>query len=366
MSTNVGIWSPNELILPTVESDLDYKFFFVTESGNIDGLNIPFNAGDWLVYIKKDGIGNWYKANGGIVSFNLNSSSSSPDPGFYTKVRLDNAGGIIDAGYIEAKDLPKHTHDINDVTGDLESKVKEYVAQVFQNQTNGSVKFTYDKDTQTITADVVVDDDTIIKNEWGELEATTTDGGGSAPPSGGITGKIKINQVENLSNKLLAIDSDIKKNFIICRSNSGLETKLDSNGGGTYLSVKFDGTSLVLNSEGELSVSPSVLLGGSVDGSDMACGAHMHTVSQITDFDEKVIELISRNKTIDIKQIPIDGETIIINSDGHLACVPKGFVNHKHKATDIEGLNVEYQKIICGNKVFILYPVHKSCSFQVI
>lgn len=352
MSTNVGVWSPNELILPTVESDLDYKFFFVTESGSIEGLNISFSAGDWLVFIKKDGVGNWYKTNGGIVSFNLSSSANAPDPGFYTKVRLDANGNIIDAGYIGADDLPKHTHDISTITGDWETKVKSYIIQLFQNQTNGTVKFKYDNSTQTISADVNIDEETIIRNEWGELEAVGGgEGGGSS--SGGsqnFTGKIKIEQVKDLSDKLVAIDNEIKKNFIVCRPNSALKAMLDPNGGGTYLSVKFDGTSLVLNSEGELSVSPSVLLGGAVDGSDTACGAHTHTVSQITDFEERVLELISHNNTVDINQIPIDGETIIINSAGHLACVAAGIKAHTHGMKDIVDLRPEIADTWASNQ----------------
>lgn len=351
MSSNFGTWSPNDLILPVVEPDVDYKFFFVKDSGSIEGLNISFNEGDWLVYIKENGKGNWFKTSGGAISVALPSLNSFPDPGFYTKVRLDNFGQIIDADYISKDDLPKHEHDISDITGNLESKVKKYVADMFQNSQNGTVVFTYDKDTQTISADVSIDDDTITKNEWGELEAQGSSGGnGGSHTSTTITGKIKIEQVQDLSNRLLAIDSDIKKNFIICRNDSGLEKKLDPNGNGTYLSVKFDGTSLVLNADGELSVSPSVLLGGKTDGSDTSCGAHTHTVSQITDFEKSVLDLISQNKTIDITQIPIDGETIIINSNGHLACVSAGVKAHKHSYKDIQDLDPNKVTVWAANQ----------------
>ena len=158
MSSNFGTWSPNDLILPTVESDLDYKFFFVKEPGSIEGLNITFNTGDWLVFIKEHGVGNWYKTSGGAVAVSLSNNGNLPDPGFYTKVRLDNFAHIIDAGYIGADDLPKHTHDISTITGDWETKVKSYIIQLFQNQTNGTVKFKYDNSTQTISADVNIDE----------------------------------------------------------------------------------------------------------------------------------------------------------------------------------------------------------------
>lgn len=338
MSSNFGTWSPNELVLPNVESDLDYKFFFVKESGSIDGLNINFKEGDWLVYIKENGTGNWFKTGGGAVSIALPSSQNMPDPGFYTKVRLDNFAQIIDAGYLSSDDLPKHSHDLNDINGDWKSKIQEYVVNMFQNQTNGSVKFKYDPNTQTISADVDIDDETIIRNEWGELEAVNTGSGtGSSLPS--FTGKIQIENVKDLSNRLSAIDAEIKKNFIVCKSDSALSTKRDLNGGGTYLSVKFDGTSLVLNSDGELSVSPSVLLGGATDGSDMSCGSHTHTVSQITELEKEIVRIIEKNKTVDITQIPIDGETVIINSAGQLACIGAGTKPHKHTMDDISDLN---------------------------
>ena len=351
MSSNYGTWAPSELVLPNVEPDLDYKFFFVKEAGSIDGLNIVFNEGDWLIYIKENGVGNWFKANGGVVSVSVPTAQNVPDPGFYTKVRLDNFARIIDAGYITEDDLPKHTHDIDTIKGDWKTKIQKCVIDLFANKTNGTVNFKFDPETETISADVNIDEETIVRNEWGEPEATVEGGGGrSSGSSTSFNGKIKINQVEDLSDKLLAIDDAIKKNFIITRANSGLKKQLDPDGGGTILSVKFDGTSLVLNSDGELSVSPSVLLGGAVDGSDTACGAHTHTVSQITDFDEKVLELLSKNQTIDITQIPIDGQTIIINSDGHLACVAAGTRAHKHTMSDITDLNPEIADTWASNQ----------------
>ena len=54
MSNNFGTWSPLTSILPNVEDDLDYKFFYVTESGSVPGLDIEFKVGDWLVYIKEN------------------------------------------------------------------------------------------------------------------------------------------------------------------------------------------------------------------------------------------------------------------------------------------------------------------------
>ena len=56
MNSFVSTWSPQEVVLPSVENNIDYALFFVTDSGTISGLNITFVEGDWLVYIKKWGI----------------------------------------------------------------------------------------------------------------------------------------------------------------------------------------------------------------------------------------------------------------------------------------------------------------------
>ena len=337
MSSNVGIWSPNDLILPTVEADLDYKFFFVTESGAIDGLNITFNSGDWLVYIKKDGVGNWYKTNGGIVSFNTSSSANAPDPGYYTRVRLDNNGNIIDADYIGADDLPTHTHDIDTITGDWETKVKNFVGEMIQNSSDSSIKLTYNSSTQTISAEANLDGETLSQNEWGEITVIGGSDSSSSSTASEFTGTITIDQVTDLSDTLSGIDANIQKNFIVCNAGSGLDIKRKDEA--SYLSVKLDGTSIVLNSEGELSLAEGVLGTGVTDGSTTACGSHTHTSSQITDFEEAVKAIVEANANITVTDIPIDDETIIINSNGELSCVAAGTRAHTHTMSDITDLN---------------------------
>ena len=40
------------------------------------------------------------------------------NPGFYEKVRLDQRGNVIDAGHLEAKDIPEHKHTLADLDAD--------------------------------------------------------------------------------------------------------------------------------------------------------------------------------------------------------------------------------------------------------
>src|SRR5574344_2313062 len=139
----ISTWSTSDLIHPTVDSDTKYAAYFVTENGSIDGLNLTFNQGDWLIYIVKDGGANWYRANGGITVFNTTAHTNMPDPGTYTRVRLDNNGNIILADYLEKDDLPKHTHDVSDITSGLEAKIRSVVGAMLSNQANGTVLLKY-------------------------------------------------------------------------------------------------------------------------------------------------------------------------------------------------------------------------------
>lgn len=333
----ISYWSPLDLILPEIPQGTESAMFFVTDAGVISGLNITFKQGDWLVYIKKDGIDSWFKADS-ISVFNNTSSSNQPDPGFYTKVRLDNAGNIIAAEYLNKDDLPKHTHSQDDISGDITPKVQEIVSQMFQHHTDSSVYFEYDKKTKCITAEVNYDGKTISQNEDGELMSL---GGGNGGTSDKFTGTIKIDQVENLSKQLSTLDAQIKKNFIIVNNDSALTAK--ETPGGTIVKVKIDGTSIVMNSEGELSVSPE--WAGDGTGSSTICGTHTHSSSQITDFEQAVKDLISQNININVKDIPIDNQTIIINNNGELSAVAAGTQAHKHVMDDITDLNQDIANV---------------------
>ena len=51
MNYVVGTWTPESAVLPDIDIDCTFAQFYITESGKIDGLNIDFKVGNWLVYL---------------------------------------------------------------------------------------------------------------------------------------------------------------------------------------------------------------------------------------------------------------------------------------------------------------------------
>ena len=335
MSEIISTWSPLDIVLPNVDKDVDHAMYYVTDAGSIAGLNISFSVGDWLVYIKKDGVGNWYKTNG-IVTFNTSSSVNNPNPGIYTRVRLDNNGNIIAADYLEAEDLPAHAHVLSDIEDkdNLIELIQETVGKMLiGSEENKSVDLVYDKNTQTISAEVNLDGVSIVKNRYGQIEVGEDIQGSSG---GSSTGTISIANVEDLTNRLNVLESLIDKNQIIINDDSGLEER--NTDGGKIVKVKVDGSSIIINAFGQLEVNPDYSLdeNGNISTS---CANHKHSYDQILGLEEYIVEVLSKNNTISPKDLPIDGTTIIINKDGQLAAVSTAIAQHDHVMDDIKDLN---------------------------
>lgn len=331
MNNFVSTWSPQEVILPSVENNIDYALFFVTDSGTINGLNITFVEGDWLVYIKKDGVSNWYKTNG-IATFNLSGQFNTPDAGVYTKLRLDNNSNIIAADILDAGDIPHHKHKFSDIEDKdaFREEVQKILGEAFNNQSgNNSVRLVYDKTTHTISAEANVDGITVKKNVFGQLESSGS--GGSSQSS-----SIIIEQVQDLTARLETLESLIKKQNIIVQSTSGIKEKEVD--GGKILSVNVDGSSIQINAYGQLEVNPDFSTNGSGNQNNN-CANHKHTLDQIPGLKELILELIEKNRYINVKDIPIDGTTIVINKKGQLSAVAAAVGKHKHVMDDITDLN---------------------------
>lgn len=322
----IGLWSPNDRFLPSVDKDTKSAIFYVSEPGQIDGLNEVFKAGDWLIYINKDGEENWFKSDS-ISVFNTSTSANAPDPGVYTKVRLDNNCNIIDASYLQASDIPSHQHKFSDIQSqELKDEIINVVSEMFVNKENSSVRITFDENTNTFSAEAVLDEITLDKNEFGEIEFIG-EAGGSAEPS--VPKTIQIKDVKNLSEKIAELEENIKNNSRVFRA--GLE---DKNG---EVSVKVDGITVYFNEEGELAARG----GGDLDADELACGEHTHTSSSIEDFEEAVKSIIDEHDKgpLHVSDIPIDNETIIINSNGELSAVAMKTQPHVHEMKDIQDLD---------------------------
>lgn len=259
INTFFGAWNPTTNVLPDTV-DLDFGAWFISETGTID--DITYNKGDWLIYIcEARGTLNerslWRMTNG-VVLFNLDNHQNVPEPGYYTKVRLDNAGNIIDAGDLEYDDLPKEATDKFNLLSDdnIKKNVIEIFKTIFQNDVLNPVQFEYDSNTGKISAQLKLDEETIGVNEFGQLKAigAVSDGEGG---SGCANHEYDVSDIKGLPEYI--------NNYI---SNVNILTQLQDN-----LSNLVDGITIQINSSGQLTAIAS------------AVGKHQHSMSDITDLD---------------------------------------------------------------------------------
>ena len=259
INTFFGAWNPTTNVLPDTV-DLDFGAWFISETGTID--DTTYNKGDWLIYIcEARGTLNerslWRMTNG-VVLFNLDNHQNVPEPGYYTKVRLDNAGNIIDAGDLEYDDLPKEATDKFNLLSDdnIKKNVIEIFKTIFQNDVLNPVQFEYDSNTGKISAQLKLDEETIGVNEFGQLKAmgVASDGEGG---SGCANHEHDVSDISGLPEYI--------NNYI---SNVNILTQLQDN-----LSNLVDGVTIQINSSGQLTAIAS------------AVGKHHHTMSDITDLD---------------------------------------------------------------------------------
>lgn len=257
-------------------------------------------------------------------------------PGFYTKIRIDDEGHIVDAGELEASDLPKHSHKISeivDASDEIRNQVVDVLSTFFANSGDTAVKFTYDKNTKTISADVDIDDESIKKNEFGQLTSTGGSGGGASS-----------SELEKLSSKLESLENRIPDilNKLLATTFANTESTAidfiwDNKTGTLSADVNIDGVSIKKDEFGNLVAVGS----GEGDGSSGNCATHTHTSSQIEDFEEAVVNIFndySKNINIDFRNY-IDGTTIKINEYGQLTAVRTALEKHTHKLADI----IDYQ-----------------------
>lgn len=259
INTFFGAWNPTTNVLPDTV-DLDFGAWFISETGTIDGTT--YNKGDWLIYIcEARGTLNerslWRMTNG-VVLFNLDNHQNVPEPGYYTKVRLDNAGNIIDAGDLEYDDLPKEATDKFNLLSDdnIKKNVIEIFKTIFQNDVLNPVQFEYDSNTGKISAQLKLDEETIGVNEFGQLKAigAVPDGEGG---SGCANHEYDVSDIKGLPEYI--------NNYI---SNVSILTQLQDN-----LSNLIDGITIQINSSGQLTAIAS------------SVGKHQHSMSDITDLD---------------------------------------------------------------------------------
>lgn len=261
------------------------------------------------------------------------SSETTLNPGFYEKFRIDHKGNILDAGHLEAKDLPTHKHTLADLNEDeIQQKVIETLSTIFANSEGCAVIFNWDPVTKTVSADVNIDDESITKNEWGQLIGC---GGGSVSEGSDLN---LDDILEALNPNLEKLEKDIKtdiSNMFVDDDGDAVQFEFDRQTNTFSADVKIDNVTIVKNEFGQLCVALGD--GGGISPVNTGCATHTHTHNDIEDFTDAVKNLFeqwAQAVTIDISNY-IDNETIIMNEYGQISSVSNIVANHNHTMSDI-------------------------------
>ena len=256
------------------------------------------------------------------------------EPGYYTKIRVDDEGKIVDVGDLEPEDLPQHTHSVDDIDGEsLKQKIADILATFFANNGSTTVKFVYDKKTKTISADVDIDEETIYKNEFGQLASA---GGGEGGGGSGSDVDFSEEIEEHLKDFNKTLPDKIKQAIATMFANNPQSAVIfdwDKSTNTFSADVRYDGISLIKDENGDL-IATGATPG---EGGGGNCASHTHVAAQIEDFEEAVKALFdgySKNINIDIRKY-VDGNTIKVNEYGQLVSVRSALEKHTHLLKDI-------------------------------
>ena len=175
------------------------------------------------------------------------------NPGFYEKVRLDQHGKVLDAGHLEAKDLPPHKHSMRDLNEEeIQQKVIETLSTIFANSESSAVIFDWDPVTKTVSADVNIDDESITKNEYGQLigcSSTVSEGS-----------DLNLDDIlEAINPRFERLEKEIKEdisNMFVDDAGDSVVFDLDKTTNTISADVKIDGVTIIKN---ELDISKSYL-----------------------------------------------------------------------------------------------------------
>lgn len=352
METYFGVWTPSSGVLPTV-TDLDFAAYYITESGTLNG--VTYTKDKWLVYICEArgtlSERSYWRVTDGIVTFNPDTHTNVPDAGYYTKVRLDNAGNIIAGSDIEMDDLPAEVAEkFEAITDDnLNKLIAAQLGGIFVNNTLNPIQFSYDSKTGKISATLKLDEETIGINDFGQLEAigTTSESASSSSVTVDLTAYTE--ELEEIKEHLTAAEEKIVKITPI----AGGGITLSAQTGGTVISVDIDENSLSYDSNGRLCVNPDILTDYINDESGN-CANHTHSASQITDLEDFVKDIINNvsiyNTLVQNLSNLVDESTIIINSNGQLQAVAASTQKHTHTMGDITDLNQDIANVWATNQ----------------
>jgi hypothetical protein len=326
MSNYFSFWNPNDGVYPTLDDKYSNGAYLITSSGVFN--NKTYTEGSWLVGIRSsDNKITWAVATS-IVNFESEDNKTNhPDAGYYTKVRLDNLGNVVDGQQLEATDLPEHKHTAEQISN-LKQELIKVLKTMFDDSTATAVTFKIDDETGIISADVDIDEETIQKNEYGQLI--------SKGRSEIDTSQIETN-IETLKKEIESIKSTTlsNTNTLIFDPNSFTDTT-DSSTGIRTINLNFDEDTIFINTDGKVSVNPEFAKNLGVS-TTVTKTMTLDELKSLDGFNTYVQSLVSKATSIDLSEY-IDEETIKINSSGKLCAVAMKVPSHKHLISDITGL----------------------------
>ena len=202
-----GSWDPHTGHFPVVPTNVFTAYYLVTGPGKVGGYD--FGEGDWLLYLEEAGTapntGSWYRTSGGIIQLATTTQQASFtasdivdfSAAANAAVLVDNTTIVRDpvtgvlhvivpsgpanvTNIIEEEDstyVPPHGHVSKDTT-DFVHAVREALGPTSANTPffsntalTNAVVFSYNTTLNAVSADVKIDNATIVKNKYGQLVA---------------------------------------------------------------------------------------------------------------------------------------------------------------------------------------------------
>lgn len=352
MNTNYGVWTPLSGALPDVK-DLDFGAFYITESGSLSGDSTSYVKDNWLIYICEArgtlSERSYWRVTNGVVLFNPDSHTNVPDAGYYTKIRLDNAGNIVAAGDIEYDDLPAEAVEKFEQISDdnLNKLIAVQLANIFKNNSLNPIQLKYDSKTGKIGATLQIDEETIGVNELGQLCVI---GAAESDSSTTVDLSAVTTSIEELQERVETLEETV----VQIKPIQGQGISISVQKGGSVISAKIDEESLTYNSEGQLCVNPEVLSEYLNTEGGGSCANHTHTAAQIEDLADYVTKIINTSSITDVVksnlESVVDGTTIILNSSGQLEAIATNVQKHQHVMNDITDLNQNIANVWASNQ----------------
>lgn len=278
-NTHYSYWSPTQEGMLPDTTDLDFGAWYILDSGEID--ETTYTEGDWLIYVcdKRGTLDerHYWRTSKGVVLFDKDGSSNLPDPGTYTKVRLDNKGNVIEGMYLDYDDMPQQLKDKVEKMSEeeLERITKKVISEVFINNELNPVQFVWNDQTKTLGISLELEEKSIGINEYGQLFAKG--GGGSGTPGEGSSSDDPCGGHAHQADDIIGLEDFIKEHIKASTVKDVVASSLED---------VVDGDTIIINKNGQLSA--------------IAAGTqkHHHTMSDITDLDPLKADTWASNQSV--------------------------------------------------------------------